>query len=176
MTRWIRVLALVVGLAPVGALAQREHPLPDPANPSEALQYDAPIANQTEDKPLVPSFQRRDANKAGGPANELNTGDGRAYQRLPGGDAAAAVSGQSLYHGNFCGAGNRGDNLVSADPLDEVCKRHDECFERTNRSCSCNEPLRREAFRVAELKTASRELRARAATIMEAAPAIPCNR
>ena len=172
------MLALVAGLLPLAALAQQEHPIPDERSPTGALQYDAPVAAQEDDpnKPLIPSFQRRTATKAGGPANELNTGDQRASEALPGGDAAAAIRGRDLYHGNFCGLGNRGDDLVSADPLDEVCKRHDECFERTNRSCSCNEPLRREAYRVAELKTASRELRSRAASIVQAAPAIPCNR
>ncbi len=177
MTRWIRVLALVAGLFPLGAMAQQEHPIPDENSTTGALEYDAPVAAQEADpsKPLIPSFQRRTATKAGGPANELNTGDRRAREQLPGGDVAAAVTGRDLFHGNFCGMGNRGDNLVSADPLDEVCKRHDECFDRTNRSCSCNEPLRREAYRVAELKTASRELRTRAASIVQAAPAIPCN-
>jgi hypothetical protein len=175
VTRWIRVVALIAALVPLSALAQQEHPLPDPEAEDGALQYDGPVAKQSPDKPLVPSFQRRTATKAGGPANELNTGDRRAKEVLPGGDVAAAITGRDLYHGNFCGLGNRGDHLVSADPLDEVCKRHDQCFERTNRSCSCNEPLQREAYRVAELKSAPRELRARAASIVEAAPAIPCN-
>ncbi len=173
MTRWLRMLALVAGLIPLGALAQQEHPLPDENSPTGALQYDAPVAAQTPDKPLIPSFQRK-PNRAGGPANELNTGDYRAREQLPGGDVAAAVTGADLFHGNFCGRGNRGDELVSTDPLDEVCKRHDACFDRTNRSCGCNEELRQEAYRVSELKTVSRELRARAASIVQAAPAIPC--
>ncbi|NNM72118.1 hypothetical protein [Enterovirga aerilata] len=173
MTRWIRALALVASLVPLGAAAQQEHPLPDETTDAGALQYDAPVAAQTPDKPLVPSFQKKPS-RAGGPANELNTGDRRSHERLPGGDVAATVTGADLFHGNFCGRGNRGDELLSTDPLDEVCKRHDECFDLTNRSCSCNETLRLEAYRVAELKTVSRELRARAAGILQAAPAIPC--
>jgi hypothetical protein len=174
VTRWIHSLVLVAGLMPFGVLAQNEHPLPDPTTPSGALQYDAPIANSGENKPPIPSFLKRDPNKAGGPANELNTGDARASERLPGGDAAGAATGATLYHGNFCGLGNRGDDLLSTDPLDEACKRHDECFDRTNRACSCNESLRQDAYRVSELKTASRELRARAANVVLAAPAIEC--
>jgi hypothetical protein len=173
VARWLPVLALLVGLTPLGALAQREHPIPDPNAEEGALQYDAPVAKQTPDKPLVPSFQNKPS-RAGGPANELNTGDRRARERTPGGDPVAAATGADLYHGNFCGKGNRGDNLVSADPLDEACKRHDECFDRTDRSCSCNESLRLEAYRVSELKTASREVRARAASIVAAAPVIEC--
>ncbi len=177
MTRWRCVLALIAGLMPLGAFAQ-EPTLPDERTPEGALQYDAPVAAQEADpdKPLIPSFQRRTATKAGGPANELNTGDSRAREQLPGGDIAAAVTGRDLYHGNFCGHGNRGDDLAPTDELDAACKRHDVCFDETNRSCSCNTALRRDAYRVAELKTASRELRTRAVSVIEAIPAMECRR
>lgn len=174
MVHLIRVLALVFGLLPLGALAQSALPVDEEGR--TPLQYNAPIPENSTDKPLIPSFQRRSGTAAGGPANELNTGDTRARERLPGGNVLDAVTGRDLYHGNFCGIGNRGDALAPADELDAVCKRHDECFDRTNRSCSCNEALRRDAFRVAELKSASRELRARAASVVEAAPAIECRR
>ena len=170
----ICVLALLAGLTPALAIAQQEHPIPDEKSATGALEYDAPIPDGETEKPLIPSFQRRTATKAGGPANELNTGDQRAHEKLPDGNVAAAVTGRELYHGNFCGRGSRGDELTSTDPLDEACKRHDACFDSTNRACSCNDELRRDAFRVAELKTVSRELRARAASLVQAAPAIEC--
>jgi hypothetical protein len=176
VTRWICVLALLAGLNPLGALAQ-EPSLPDETTAEGALQYDAPVATQDADpdKPLVPSFQRRTATKAGGPANELNTGDRRATEKPAGGDIAAAITGRDLFHGNFCGYGNRGANLAPTDELDAACKRHDECFDSTNRSCSCNAALKRDAYRVSELRTASRELRTRAVSVIEAIPAMDCH-
>lgn len=170
MLAWFRIVALCLGLAPASVLAQGQAtPSPDPSR--GVSPYDAPLAEP--DKPLVPSFQKG-PNKAGGPANELNTNDGRATERPPGGSVAGAVTGTELYHGNFCGRGNRGAHLAAADELDAACKRHDECFDRTNRSCSCNETLRRDAYRVSELRTASRELRARALSVLQAAGAIEC--
>jgi hypothetical protein len=172
MLRLALTLGLLLAVSAPAALAQTAGTASDPTvivPPAERAEPGPPPGG-----PLIPSFQRRDATKAGGPANELNTGDRRATERPPGGDAAAAVSGADLYHGNYCGAGNRGDDAMPTDPLDAVCKRHDDCFEQTNRACSCNLTLRNEAFRVSEMRGASRELRARAAAIVQAAPAIPC--
>ena len=175
MTPLLRVLALLAGLVPLGALAQ-DLSLPDPRTPSGALQYDAPVAAQeaNSNMPLIPSFQSRTATKAGGPANELNTGDARATEKLPEGGIAAAATGRDLFHGNFCGYGNRGYSLAPTDALDAACKRHDECFDKTNRSCSCNAALKRDAHRVSELKSASRDLRVRAVSVVEAIPAMGC--
>ena len=175
MTRWLCIVAILTGLVPLGAGAQ-DLSLPDPATPAGALQYDRPVAAQEAqpDMPLIPSFQRRTATKAGGPANELNTGDARATERLPEGSVAAAATGRALFHGNFCGYGNRGYALAPTDALDAACKRHDECFDRTNRSCSCNADLKRDAHRVSELRSASRDLRTRAVSVIEAIPAMDC--
>ena len=175
MTSFIRVLVILAGLVPLSASAQ-DLSLPDPATPAGALQYDAPIAAQEAepDMPLIPSFQRRTATKAGGPANELNTGDARATEKLPEGDVTAAATGRDLFHGNFCGYGNRGYGLAPTDALDAACKRHDECFDKTDRSCSCNAALRRDAHRVSELRSASRDLRTRAVSVVEAIPAMNC--
>lgn len=174
MHRWMRVLALVAGLNPLVALAQTRTELPDPATDSGALQYDAPVRNLHPGEPLIPSFQRRTATKAGGPANELNTGDKRATERLRGGSYVDAATGRDLYHGNYCGHDNRGYDKAAVDELDAACRRHDVCFDATNRSCNCNEALRQDAYRVVELKTASRDLRTRAVSVMESVPAMLC--
>lgn len=169
-----RVLAVIVGLVPLASLAQPATELPDPATDSGALQYDAPMRNLDPDKPFIPSFQRRTGTSAGGPANELNTGDRRATERLPGGSVVDAVSGRDLFHGNYCGHENRGYDKAAVDQLDAACRRHDQCFDATNRSCACNEALRRDAYKVAELKAASRELRTRAVSVMESIPGMRC--
>lgn len=161
----------VPGLATGHVLAQPVTPGNSDDSAQEQLDTPPPRA---PGEPAIPSFQRGSGTRAGGPANELNTGDDRARVQLPEGDAAAAIAGTNLYHGNFCGAGNRGDDVPPTDELDAACKRHDECFDATNRACSCNEPLRRDAYRVSELKSASRELRARAAAVLEAIPGIQC--
>lgn len=166
-------LLLVAGLTSAGAMAQTDPPTgSEPVG--DPLNYDAPVQNIDPNKPLIPSFLRASPTRAGGSANELNTGDQRATEKLPGGDVGAAVAGRDLYHGNFCGYGNRGDDKAPTDALDAACKRHDECFDRTNRSCSCNAALKSDAFKVSELKSASRELRMRAASVLEAIPAIQC--
>lgn len=41
----------------------------------------------------APSFQLRSGQYAGGPANELNTGDRRAAETLPDGDVLAVAAG-----------------------------------------------------------------------------------
>ena len=135
MLQLVRVLALIACLCPLGLVAQTDPPagsLPV-GNP---LEYDAPMHNIDADKPIIPSFLRASPSRAGGSANELNTGDSRATEKLPGGDVVATVTGRDLYHGNFCGHGNRGNDKNPTDTLDAACKRHDECFDRTDRSCS----------------------------------------
>lgn len=168
------MLAVVATIWPLAVVAQTEVVRPGGPEPAtEALKYDAPVENVNPDKPLIPSFQRN-PNRAGGPANELNTGDRRATEKLPGGDIGATVSGRDLYHGNYCGYGNRGYDKPPVDELDAACRRHDLCYERTNSSCSCNAALKVDAFKVSEMKSASRELRMRAASVIESIPAMQC--
>ena len=136
-----------------------------------------PPVPRRENTPLVPSFQRGSGQRAGGPANELNTGDERATEKQPGGSVSEAVSGRDLYHGNYCGHGNRGSALAPTDELDAACMRHDECYNAAgHRSCACNVVLQREALAVADRTRLSRELRSRAASVAQAAQVMECER
>lgn len=126
-------------------------------------------------KPEVPTFQRRGATRAGGPANELNTNDPRETQELPGGSVTKALSGTDLFHGNHCGKGTRGADLAPTDDLDASCLRHDQCYERAGHaSCACDQQLRREALTVSTAARYSRELRSRALSVAQAAELMEC--
>ena len=174
--RLIHAMVLLVGLLPLGAVAQTAPVAPDETPAAEAEKYDAPVQNLDAKKELIPSFLRASPSRAGGSANELNTGDNRATEKLPGGSVADAVSGRDLYHGNYCGYGNRGYDKPPLDELDAACMRHDVCFDQTNRSCSCNAALKVDAFKVSEMRSASRELRTRAASVIESIAAMKCTR
>ena len=123
------------------ALAQTDAPSGDAPASSETsptlveprTDTEAPTPTRPNTAPPIPSFQRGSGTRAGGPANELNTGDERASEEPPGGSASEAVSGRDLYHGNYCGHGNRGPGLPPTDELDAACKRHDECYDAAQR-------------------------------------------
>jgi hypothetical protein len=87
-----------------------------------------------------------------------------------------ALSGRELYHGNYCGRGSRGADLLSpVDDLDAACMRHDACYTGASYpSCGCDRALTREAVAIADSSVYSRELRARAGTIAEAASTMSC--
>lgn len=126
-------------------------------------------------KPEVPSFQRGSNTRAGGPANELNTNDGRKSQELPGGSVREALTGTDLYHGNHCGTGTRGAELPPTDELDATCLKHDQCYTNAGRrSCECDRQLRRDALIVSNTARLSRELRARALSVSQAAELMGC--
>ena len=126
-------------------------------------------------KAEIPSFQRGSPTRAGGPANELNTGDERAEARLGGGSVADALTGKDLYHGNHCGMGTRGKELAPTDELDASCQRHDACYEKAGGpTCECDRALRREALSVSTTVALSRELRSRALSVAEAAELMAC--
>lgn len=172
----IHALAAVFCSWSAVAIAQTTAPAPVLEAPATTV---PPAAegqlSKTPDKPEIPSFQKGSGTRAGGPANELNTGDRRAAERLPGGNAAAAVAGSDLYHGNYCGRGNRGPGVPPTDELDAACMRHDACYDQAGRpSCRCDAELRREALAVANGTAFSRELRARAASVVEAAQVMQC--
>lgn len=124
----------------------------------------------------VPGFQRRSGQSAGGPANELNTGDDRATQELPGGDIGAVATNGQLYHGNFCGPGDGGAGEAPTDALDAACRAHDLCYDQAARSCACDADLRRAALAVAADPQQSRELRKRAAIVSQSTDIMACAR
>jgi hypothetical protein len=146
-----------------------------PAEGTAPAEAEAEPSARPGGKPPVPEFQRRSGQRSGGPANDLNTPDSRARERLPGGSVTDTVTGRDLYHGNYCGRGNRGNGLPPVDELDAVCQRHDECYDAAQRpSCACDRALRRDAIAIADASRFSRELRARAASIAEAAEVMRC--
>jgi hypothetical protein len=158
------------------AYAQAPNP-PADESPEASLTAAPEQALANPSLPQIPSFQRGSATHAGGPANELNTGDDRAERKLPGGSAADAITGADLYHGNYCGRGDRGPGAPPMDELDAACMRHDACYDqRGDRSCACDKQLGQEAVAVSNMKSLSRELRARAAAVAEAASLMGCNK
>jgi hypothetical protein len=173
------IAALAVGwLWPAVALAQATVEVPagsaGAGGPVES-QVVKPSDVESGGKPEVPSFQRGSNTRAGGPANELNTNDDRKEQELPGGSVRKALAGTDLYHGNHCGKGTRGAELPPTDELDATCLRHDQCYERAGRaSCACDKQLRREALTVSTTARLSRELRARALSVAQAAELMEC--
>jgi hypothetical protein len=135
-----------------------------------------PPAAEPSDPPPIPDFLRRSGSRAGGPANELNTGDGRARERLPGGSVARMLSGRDLYHGNYCGPGDRGPGRAPTDALDSACRAHDACYTAAgHRSCGCDRALQRAALTAASDAALSRTLRARAASVAESVVLMNCS-
>ncbi|HYF56274.1 MAG TPA: phospholipase A2 family protein [Salinarimonas sp.] len=100
-------------------------------------------------------------------------------QALPapttGGSATDALAGRVPYHGNYCGRANRGG--VPVDALDEVCKRHDECYDNQgDGACACDTLLRTESLAVANDAFQAPEVRRRAAAITAAMEVKSCSR
>ncbi len=91
-------------------------------------------------------------------------------------DALAPVMhGQLVFHGNYCGPGNKGDHPAPVDALDAACMHHDACtvdFELP--ACSCNERLAQEAAAVASDPRAPTEEREAANFTAEGAAQLPC--
>src|SRR5690348_11508201 len=45
-------------------------------------------------------------------------------------------------YGNWCGPGHGGESGPPIDPVDQVCCRHDKCYDQRGYfDCSCNPPL-----------------------------------
>lgn len=164
-----------VEAAPAEAAPAEPEQAPDVVDDAPPADTGVGPAGRPGSKPPVPEFQRRSGQRSGGPANDLNTPDSRAREQLPGGSVTDTVTGRDLYHGNYCGYGNRGSDLPPVDELDAVCKRHDECYDAAQRrSCRCDRALKRDALAIANAARFSRELRARAASIAEAAEVMDC--
>lgn len=159
----------------IDAPGEGELRAPKEGGPGAAVVPPPPTA--PANKPPVPEWQRKSGQRAGGPAGELNTGDVRAQEKLPGGSVSGAVSGRELYHGAFCGHGTPPEGTPPVDDLDAACMRHDQCYDAARyRSCACDQALKREAIAIADGAAYSRELRARAASIAEAAELMQCQR
>ena len=123
----------------------------------------------------IPKTLRGSASKSGGPANDLNPSGEPQEAPLPQSNLANVLAGKELFHGNYCGAGQRGSDLPPIDALDAACQHHDACYDAAGyRSCACDGVLRREATAVSEQPTVSLQVRRRALSVAEAADAMGC--
>ncbi|KQP61751.1 hypothetical protein ASG40_03755 [Methylobacterium sp. Leaf399] len=147
-------------------------PLPDLADPNARA---GQALNEPDERSGIPKVLRGSASKAGGPANDLNPGGDTEAPAPPRGDLGRVLAGKELFHGNYCGTGQRGEGLPPTDALDEACMRHDTCYDTSGyRSCACDAALKREASAVSDSPRASLEVRRRALSVIEAAAAMAC--
>jgi hypothetical protein len=131
--------------------------------------------NQPGPNSGIPRALRGSADRAGGPANDLTQVDRPDEPPLPKADLAQVLEGKALFHGNYCGAGQRGEGLPPTDDLDAACLRHDACFDAAgHRSCACNARLKQEAAAVSERPGLSRQVRERALSVAQAAEVMTC--
>lgn len=123
----------------------------------------------------IPRVLRGEGTHAGGPANDLNTGGQIEDPTGPKGSLRGVMAGKELFHGNYCGKGQRGTGLPPTDALDAACMRHDACYEAARyASCACDGVLRAEASAVADDRGVAAEVRRRALSVLEAAGAMAC--
>ena len=83
----------------------------------------------------------------------------------------------ALFHGNYCGPGNRGNNPPPVDALDRACMHHDACSPPVGEGlapCSCNERLHNEASAVARSPRTPDDVRITADFVAEGAKALAC--
>ncbi len=147
-------------------------PLPDLSDPNTRSAES--LAEPGIESP-IPKSLRSSGTKSGGPANDLNPSGRPQEAPLPGSSIIDAVTGKELYHGNYCGAGQRGDGLAATDSLDAACQRHDACYDAAGyRSCACDAALKREAAIVSQAPTVSLQVRRRALNVAEAAEVMAC--
>lgn len=85
--------------------------------------------------------------------------------------------GALLFHGNYCGPGNRAP-LPPVDALDRACMHHDACSPDAGSgglpTCGCNRRLRAEALALARSPRQPDELRATARSVADGATLLPC--
>lgn len=85
------------------------------------------------------------------------------------------MHGALVYHGNYCGPGNKGIHPAPVDSLDEACMHHDACTtDGQIPACSCNEKLRTEATRIAQDPRVSEDERQAAEFTTQGVAALPC--
>ena len=123
----------------------------------------------------IPKALRSSGSRAGGPANDLNPGGRPEPAAPPKGELGAVIAGEALFHGNYCGKGQRGEGLPPVDELDAACQRHDACYDAAGGpSCDCDKALGREATKVADAPGVALEVRRRALSVVEASTGMAC--
>ena len=148
-------------------------PLPDLSDPNSRT---GEAVNEPDSHSSIPKSLRGSAAKSGGPANDLNPSGIPQEAAPPRGDLGNVLTGKELFHGNYCGAGQRGEGLPPTDELDTACMHHDACYDSAGyRSCACDKTLRREATAVSQLPRATLEIRRRALSVAEASDVMGCS-
>ena len=98
-----------------------------------------------------------------------------AQDALPKPDLGPVMHGQLVYHGNYCGPGNKGTHPAPVDALDEACMRHDACVKDFKiPSCSCNARLAEAAAAVMADPQAPAEEREAADFTVRGTQVLPC--
>lgn len=84
--------------------------------------------------------------------------------------------GALVFHGNYCGPGDRGVGLPPIDALDRACMIHDACSPGGGElpTCGCNDRLYRAATAVAVRRTNPLALRETALMVARGALLLPC--
>nr|WP_246742633.1 phospholipase A2 family protein [Microvirga splendida] len=80
---------------------------------------------------------------------------------------AAGASGapSSLFHGNWCGAGDL-NRAAPVDALDSACRAHDLCYERAGRgACECDRALLKATAALVKSRRIPETVRGKAATV-----------
>ncbi len=184
---FLALLVLLLGACPHPVLAQgvqdvpaasveADEPRQGPPPPlSDPNGHGGEALNEPGGKSGIPKALRISGSKAGGPANDLNPGGRAEPPAQPKGDLGRVVAGKELFHGNYCGKGQRGEGLPPTDDLDAACMRHDACYDAAGySSCTCDVTLKREAAALSDSPSASLEVRRRALSVIEAAGAMDC--
>ncbi|MET0258172.1 MAG: hypothetical protein ABW179_06280 [Methylobacterium sp.] len=186
MTLLRPLLALALLVAASGALAQTEVPasgdataVPGPPPPlpdlSEPNSRNAESLAEPGSNSAIPKTLRGSGAKAGGPANDLNAGGANPETPQPGANLANVLAGTELFHGNYCGAGQRGEGLPPTDDLDAACMRHDACYDAAGyASCACDRVLSRDAAHVADQPGLALDVRRKALSVVQAAGVMEC--
>ena len=90
-------------------------------------------------------------------------------------NADPIAGGALLFHGNYCGPGNRGPNMPPTDALDRACMHHDACTPGSELpKCACNARLRYEANLVTADPRQPPDLQALAGAVETGANFLPC--
>lgn len=189
-TTLLALLGLMLATSPQAVLAQDAaeapsasiedgEPRPGPPPPQPDIAQPNGRAGEALNEPGgrsgIPQALRASGSKAGGPANELNPGGRAEAPAPPKGDLGRVVAGKELFHGNYCGKGQRGEGLPPTDDLDAACMRHDACYDAAGySSCACDATLKREAAVVSDSPGMSLEVRRRALSVIQAAEAMEC--
>jgi hypothetical protein len=93
----------------------------------------------------------------------------------PANPVAPLMHGALVFHGNYCGPGNKGIDPAPVDALDAACMRHDACVKDFQiPSCGCNARLAEEAAAVAADPRAPADEREAADFTAHGAEALPC--